>query len=617
MLRKDQVTPRERMYIEAWEAAWAPEYAGDLESLESDRPPGFPKLAEELEMIVLEYPDDLEAKALLGLYSLYDAGRIGNDLLLRAVLAGEPEHPGAHHYRIHNWDGPEGAQALDSCAVYGRLAWNVGHANHMPGHIYSGIGMWHEGAIWMDSATRVEKRYMQQRMIFPFNHWNYAHNRNYLSYIQEQLGMAEAALDGGRQLLAAPLDPKYNDPDGAGYVVFRQGMRALVRGLVKFERWEEILEPGTVPWRETLEDRVWRTYLEALAHLELGRVTEANEKLVELKELEEEVASAPQEERGGARRYHARQLAEVRGLLELERGEVLEGLKRLSDAAAEQWEGFERDNDPPNYPRVLYNVLGEVYLARQSAGLAAEAFEKTLEVVPNDGFALAGLARARAALGEREAAEEAYGRLLFVWSDADPGLRWMEEARALGLEAQPTDDSPAPQRNYRRQTLDSLGPNVWEPYDAPELEVLDPEREMVTLEEYRGRNVLLVFYIGEDCAHCVEQLVEISDRIVQFRLRDVEVLAVSGDSPEANAESLAMGELPLRLLSDEGFANARRFKSYDEFEDLELHSTIFIDRQGRVRWARSGGDPFMDFDFLLEEIDRVEETAEELALLDD
>ena len=35
-------------------------------------------------------------------------------------------------------------------------------------------------------------------MTFPFNNWNYGHNLNYLSYIQEQLGMADRARCSGR-----------------------------------------------------------------------------------------------------------------------------------------------------------------------------------------------------------------------------------------------------------------------------------------------------------------------------------------------------------------------------------------------------------------------------------
>ena len=224
---------------------------------------------------------------------------------------------------------------------------------------------------------------------------------------------------------------------------------------------------------------------------------------------------------------------------------------------------------------------------------------------PNDAFALSGLARARYALGEHDAARDAYGKLLFVWSDAEPDLRWMTSARALGLDAAPIDASPRPQRSYRDQTLDELGPQTWRPYAAPELNAADPQRERVTLEEYRGKNVLLVFYLGEGCVHCVEQLDAIGERAMAFNSRNVELLAISANTPEEHAASLKLGELPFRLLADPEHENARRFHSYDDFEDLELHSTILIDGDGRIRWARTGGDPFMDLDFLLEEIDRV------------
>lgn len=47
-------------------------------------------------------------------------------------------------------------------------------------------------------------------------------------------------LDGGRQLLEAPLDPIYNNPDENEFNTYRQGLMALIRGLVQFERWDEI-----------------------------------------------------------------------------------------------------------------------------------------------------------------------------------------------------------------------------------------------------------------------------------------------------------------------------------------------------------------------------------------
>ena len=592
--RKFGVTERERMYIEAWEEAYAPELSGAIELKgESGEASPFPKLAEALEKIAIAFPDDVEAKAYHMLYSLFADSRIALDYLAQSIIEQEPLHPGAHHFRIHNWDGPDGALVLSSCEIYGELASYVGHSNHMPGHIYSGIGMWHEGAIWMDRATRVEKHYMRERLIFPFHYGNHAHNRNYLSFIQEQLGMAEASLDGARQLLSAPLDPKYNDP-GGGYSVFREGLVNLVRNLAKFERWEEILTDGEIPWREENEDRRWRAYLESLAHIHLGHEREAIESMIELKDLEED---------GG--RLLDRMLLEVRGLFAASQGDLLEAVALLDEAARAQLENYHEENDPPTYARILATVLGEIYLDHDAPEFAAASFERTLADVPNDGFALSGLVEAYTQMDEPEKAAEAWGRLSFVWSGADKDLRWWTRAAAHGYQSEPIDLSPRPQRDYASQDLTAFGPDTWKPYLAPELEALDPDEELVTLDDYRGKNVVLIFYIGEICVHCVEQLQAFEERIGEFRARGVEILAVSGDSPKKNRDSLEMAGMKIRLLSDVDFSNARRWMSYDDFEEIELHSTNFIDHDGRVRWARTGGDPFMDIDFLLGEIDRV------------
>jgi len=85
---------------------------------------------------------------------------------------------------------------------------------------------------------------------------------------------------------------------------------------------------------------------------------------------------------------------------------------------------------------------------------------------------------------------------------------------------------------------------------------------------------------------------------------DTVVLAVSSAAPDKNsAELKSLGELPVRLLSDDRHANAHRFHSYDDFEEMELHSTILIDKKGRVRWARNGGDPFTDMAFLVKQLE--------------
>ena len=85
---------------------------------------------------------------------------------------------------------------------------------------------------------------------------------------------------------------------------------------------------------------------------------------------------------------------ELKARLALAKGETLLGLGLMTDAADKQYELQKTDNDPPHYPQVLYNALGDAYLKAGSKDLAATAFEKALKLTRNDRFALIGLERA-------------------------------------------------------------------------------------------------------------------------------------------------------------------------------------------------------------------------------
>ena len=111
------------------------------------------------------------------------------------------------------------------------------------------------------------------------------------------------------------------------------------------------------------------------------------------------------------------------------------GLGLLPDAAGREYDMQKQYADPPFYPQSLYNSLGEAYLDAKSPVLAAQAFEKALELTRNDIFAFSGLVRAYAALGEKAKAEDDMAGLLFVASNADAGLKILERAKATGITA--------------------------------------------------------------------------------------------------------------------------------------------------------------------------------------
>jgi peroxiredoxin len=597
--RRDKASPREQLWIEAYYALNVPD------PLEKDNSPEAlqHRFKDKMETLIVHYPEDIEARSFLALSMMGDQ-RMAVERLLQDVLAKDPDNPGAHHYRIHNWNYHEPEFALDSSRRYGEIAWDTGHALHMPGHIYSTVGMWNEAAISMDAATRSEARYMQDRMIFAFNAWNYPHNKNYLSRIQEQLGMPDAAIDGARQLLASPTSDAKDD------YVYIQGIYSLTRTLVKYERWQQILDGKTIPWQsEKPQMKAVRHYIEARAWFAQGNPDNAQAGMDALAKLEKDLPK----EGFQSTIYKARQ-KELRARLMLSRGETIEGLSLMAEAAAEQFSNREPSEIELLYHNdVIWNSLGNLYLDTRSPAMAVMAFKKGLEVTRNDGFALAGLVRAYSALGDTEKARAAMAELLYVWADAEKGVKPLELAVATGIKAQPAPHVPAPERNYVKTSLAKYGPNRWQPYKAPVLDAVDVENKRVTLDEYKGKNVLLVFYLGDECPHCLDQLVQLGKRKKDFEREDTVILAVSKDTPAENKESLKMGEVPFRLLSDEKLQNARRFKSYDDFEEIEIHSTILIDKQGRVDWARSGGDPFTDFDFLIKEIRRINAATSQVA----
>ena len=200
--------------------------------------------------------------------------------------------------------------------------------------------------------------------------------------------------------------------------------------------------------------------------------------------------------------------------------------------------------------------------------------------------------------------------------DADSKLyhRITNVANGLGLDAQwqstKEHDSYAERIADRtlRPDMDSLGPFRWSPSLAPEWRLKDSDDLARSLEDYRGKPVIAIFYLGYGCLHCAEQLQAFAPMHDKYAAAGISFVAISSDDREGLKKSIELydGEkFPFPLLSDSELNVFRSYRAYDDFEEQPLHGTFLIDSEGLVRWQDISYEPFMEPEFLLEEAKRL------------
>ena len=123
-----------------------------------------------------------------------------------------------------------------------------------------------------------------------------------------------------------------------------------------------------------------------------------------------------------------------------------------------------------------------------------------------------------------------------------------------------------------------------------------------------GKNVLVLFFLGGKCAHCMQQLELFGKEYDALRKLNVETIAVSTDDAEAtralknNPDGI---KFPMPMLADPKLELFKRYQAFDDFENQPLHGTFLIDAQGNVRFQRISSDPFLEVEFIKAEAARV------------
>ena len=248
--RKDKVTERERLYIEAVDAYVK---AGSKKNKDRSR-----TYAKALERISYKYPDDIESKALLGL-QLWGNRRKGLPIdsylavnaLLEQVLAKNPMHP-CHHFRIHLWDYEKPDKALNSAARCGQASPGIAHMWHMPGHIYSRLKRYEDACFQQEASARVDHAHMMRDRVLPDQIHNFAHNNEWLCRNLVYVGRVSDAVSLAKNMLELPRHPKYNTMKKSGST--RYGRMRLFQVLDTYEMWDEMISLAGTSYLEPTDD---------------------------------------------------------------------------------------------------------------------------------------------------------------------------------------------------------------------------------------------------------------------------------------------------------------------------------------------------------------------------
>ncbi|TLU83298.1 MAG: peroxiredoxin [Chlorobium sp.] len=119
---------------------------------------------------------------------------------------------------------------------------------------------------------------------------------------------------------------------------------------------------------------------------------------------------------------------------------------------------------------------------------------------------------------------------------------------------------------------------------APDFTLPDSEGKMVSLSEYAGKRVLLVFYPGDDTPVCTSQLCSYRDNYNEFTKRDISILGISLNTVESHKQFGEKNALPFTLLSDSGKTVSKLYDALD-FLGMSKRAYVFIDETGTVRLA--------------------------------
>lgn len=374
-----------------------------------------------------KYPGDVEAKVFhaLALNEVFDHKDFKPLLQAISILAPldrkYPAHPGITHYLIHSYDfAPIAKKGIPAADKYAKIAPAAPHAQHMPSHIYSMVGMWEKSIEANIKSVAISDEYAAKNKLdgrFP----GVMHAWDFMQYAYLQLGQDAKAKALMEENAAVP--KIFNQR-----ITSDTGIAAIpARYMLERQDWKGAAGLEAGPLLKAPVGRAIVHFARAMGAARSGDVARANTDIEAIKGFREELLKAKQS-------YWAEQVeVQVLGAqawvyqAEGKRDEALKFMR----AAADLEDGSEKHVAMENHLYPMRELLGDMLREHGRHAEALKEYEVSMKNAPNRLRGWYGAAMAAKESGEAKKAAGYLGQLARLTRKGDGARAELRELKQV------------------------------------------------------------------------------------------------------------------------------------------------------------------------------------------
>ncbi|WP_456441650.1 tetratricopeptide repeat protein [Psychroserpens sp.] len=392
------------------------------------------KYEEKMEGMYLKYKGDTEAAIFytLALYSTRD--RVGKDYvnerkagaILEALFKEQPNHPGIAHYIIHNYDNPTlASKALATARRYADIAPASSHAQHMPSHIFTRLGIWGE-SVNSNLLSAESSRCYTESVELKGSYFEELHAIDYLVYAYLQKGdnrSAEEQYDIIKSLNA--FHP--TNITAAIYPITAIPARLALEN----KNWKQAanlkLQEVDLNWNEFPWQKAIHHFARTLGNAHTKNFKVVDNEIITLKQLKQDLINQKDASKTIQIEQVAIQIKTAEAWLAFKKGNQKKGLTLMKEASI-------MENKTSKHPVTPGDVLpadellGDMLMEAHQFSEALEAYEISLKSHPNRFNGLFGAALAAKKSGNQEKAILYFKQFVELTKDSNSDRKEVEEA---------------------------------------------------------------------------------------------------------------------------------------------------------------------------------------------